>query len=611
MTDNIPVEDIKPPEKLYHNSNGGLGSIRFDEGFHIGTYEAAIDRAAGSVGDKNLNKIVDTIDAIVLEKLEFDSEFAKMAEEAIDNARFPKEVMEGRTQRQPRTFYEDTIKYTVTTDKDYTYTVKLYGDVIEDNGEWVTELKMIALDSDNAKQSLGHRAFPENESVIARFIFDDEGRIDDVLQNIDPKKVLTTQSINNSNVMNSYEYFSNDQLYEVKIKPEAKVLELKDKYALQINVDGDIQAWFADSDRIANSLSSKESSIQWQDIKSIAPLEDVVPGPDGLYDIEELKGLNWEDGKQFYRDALNSDVVSYTNIIEDNGSKSYVVYGGYDVVEIAHVNPSEQKQYNIDVDTKQTTTFQAPINLTDIDDIEIEIPTGIKNEVDSRYLRAGNRNLVMLGSNEKDPRLAFFNQNIKPTVMTGTNNLGNLSQEIIEMVEPDELLKTKAIDRIKKRFGRAGMAAATVTPNLAWEAMELFEDFIMIAGLAYAFAPDIDTFVKNKANNMLETLSAAAGYNVKFDDFEYDWQRVNKGLDWIEAWSPTDIVINKFTGTETFQNYGSYLEEKYQVKPATDVKYELGNTINNISTMPKKDEETSDTYDRIAMTFGNYGKKIR
>ena len=118
MTDNIPVEDIKPPEKLYHNSNGGLGSIRFDEGFHIGTYEAAIDRAAGSVGDKNLNKIVDTIDAIVLEKLEFDSEFAKMAEEAIDNARFPKEVMEGRTQRQPRTFYEDTIKYTVTTDKD-------------------------------------------------------------------------------------------------------------------------------------------------------------------------------------------------------------------------------------------------------------------------------------------------------------------------------------------------------------------------------------------------------------------------------------------------------------------------------------------------------------
>ena len=73
MTDNIPVEDIKPPEKLYHNSNGGLGPIRFDEGFHIGTYEAAIDRAAGSVGDKNLNKIVDTIDAIVLEKLQFDS----------------------------------------------------------------------------------------------------------------------------------------------------------------------------------------------------------------------------------------------------------------------------------------------------------------------------------------------------------------------------------------------------------------------------------------------------------------------------------------------------------------------------------------------------------
>ena len=27
------------------------------------------------------------------------------------------------------------------------------------------------------------------------------------------------------------------------------------------------------------------------------------------------------------------------------------------------------------------------------------------------------------------------------------------------------------------------------------------------------------------------------------------------------------------------------------------------------SSMPKKDEETSDTYDRIAMTFGNYGKK--
>ena len=56
-------------------------------------------------------------------------------------------------------------------------------------------------------------------------------------------------------------------------------------------------------------------------------------------------------------------------------------------------------------------------------------------------------------------------------------------------------------------------------------------------------------------------------------------------------------------------NDSSYMEEKYQVKPATDVKYELGNTINNISTMPKKDEETSDTYDRIAMTFGNYGKK--
>ena len=77
------------------------------------------------------------------------------------------------------------------------------------------------------------------------------------------------------------------------------------------------------------------------------------------------------------------------------------------------------------------------------------------------------------------------------------------------------------------------------------EALDYYETLVMLGGLAYAFAPDTGKIVKNSANNMLETMANAAGYNIKIEDYDYDWSRVNNTLDWIESVSPTDIVLNK------------------------------------------------------------------
>ena len=125
----------------------------------------------------------------------------------------------------------------------------------------------------------------------------------------------------------------------------------------------------------------------------------------------------------------------------------------------------------------------------------------------------------------------------------------------------------------------------------------------MLAGLAYAFAPDIDTFVKNQANNMLETMAGAAGYKVKLQDFEYDWQRISNTMDWVESVSPTDIVIKKAGELATgAAETGMVTGFGYIPK---DLSSSLGNTLTSATTT--KEKERDPMYDRISRTFsGKY-----
>ena len=109
--------------------------------------------------------------------------------------------------------------------------------------------------------------------------------------------------------------------------------------------------------------------------------------------------------------------------------------------------------------------------------------------------------------------------------------LANNTAEFVNQLPIEQTLKDKTIERIGKHT--AGLAAKAATPD-PLQALDIYEDFVMLAGLAYAFAPDINTFVKNQANNMLETMAGAAGYKVKLQDFEYDWERVSDTMDRVD-----------------------------------------------------------------------------
>ena len=83
MTEQLPIDETTPPKKLYHGSDGIIQDLDFTyRGFHVGTYKAALDRRSGQFGSTNWNKLRDTISAYVDKELDYNSNFAKAAEEA-------------------------------------------------------------------------------------------------------------------------------------------------------------------------------------------------------------------------------------------------------------------------------------------------------------------------------------------------------------------------------------------------------------------------------------------------------------------------------------------------------------------------------------------------
>jgi len=273
------------------------------------------------------------------------------------------------------------------------------------------------------------------------------------------------------------------------------------------------------------------------------------------------------------------------------------------------MNEQKTAQFQIDIDNRSMEMNTIPYDLFDetgeIIEYSEDAMRSYRNGITARY----NSQSIKTPKQIIDQRNAnYYNnliQKLPDTKGPGTGMgpgaaLANNTSEFISQLPIEQSIKDKTIERIAKHT--AGLAAKTATPD-PMQALDIYEDFVMLAGLAYAFAPDVGTFVKNQANNMLETMANAAGYNVKLQDFEYDWDRVSDTMDWVESVSPTDIVLNKVSDlAKGAAETGMVTGFGYIPK---DLKSTLGNTLTSATTT--KEKERDPMYDRISRTFsGKY-----
>ena len=613
MVEQIPVPDNLPPKKLYHGSGGFIkgpkgviaaNNINYDIGFHVGTYNAAVDRRAGTFGDDNINKIIKTAGQYVDDKLEnYSSDFMIAAEDY-------KKTFD--SSKSNPLFYDESIFYKLNTDKPYIHEVRIMGFMEDDRAT------MRLFWSDDVIRSTLQGRKPDiiETQEYAYVDFDDLGQVDEVYSGPQFDSWIKSQS-----KLNTPEYFTNDILYEITMKPEAVQAKFKDIGEVYLAFDG-THIRLSDADNMANNLqryvAGFDGNLDWNGVSAggfIAELDIATADQvrDGIISPNQAlaKSKNLYNGSEFLDEFGNADMLSYTNVVEDKGQKSYIILNG-DIVDIQPANTADQIKFQLEVDKKQTETFMKPLNLySDVDTTQVlDIPENVTKHIESDYIMSGMRNMDRTVSTSKDARILFLNDNVIPTVK-GTGNINTLSDEILNIINPEQTLKEKAKKRIANRGKNLGKRLAVVNPLAGgpigaaiMEALDYYETFVMTAGLAYAFAPDIDTFVKNQANNMLEIMAGAAGYKINLDDYEYDWQRVNKSLDWIEAVSPTDIVLKKagkLVSEEGDTGEITGFNASFGYVPVED---KLGKTLTSGQT---KEKERDPMYDRISRTFsGQY-----
>ena len=236
---------------------------------------------------------------------------------------------------------------------------------------------------------------------------------------------------------------------------------------------------------------------------------------------------------------------------------------------------------------------EEPLDISDLSEADKEKLAGLSDETSTLYNSSDIENYA--NGNE----IITPNQAKELEELTGIFH--NQTNNIVEKLPIEETIKKRLRNKLSE------MSVRWTTFSGAGELLDIYETAVLLFYGLVAAAPELEKVANNYMIDLYNTMAEPYGIKVSRDKYKPDWEYIGQQFDNAEKITPTDILINKVMDKEVDET--NYIEEKYQVKPATDVKFELGNTINNISTMPKKDKETLDTYDRIAKTFGNYGKK--
>lgn len=586
--------------KIYHGSDtlkllDSVNQNAFKDKFlHGGTYKAAVDRSTGAFANQSISSLANTLDSyIAVDILGEQGDVVDFYNQLIRSQELRGQEVDFEKVKQ---LYKKTIYYNLTTDRDYKSAVNISG--YWDNNN----LKVSVVWKQDGNNVNGGSIYDYRADDFATINFDEKlNYIDSDIRQINWKEAIG-QKINDP--------YTPSYVYEIKPKSTANILELKGGYVFT-NKSGGGTAF--GSDTLLNEIETLNktgygSRLDFYDIDYVergtfADMYDAIANknPTALSRLEKISRPD------FLNEIREADIIAYVNDVEDPGSISYAV-ANFDEVDIIRMSEADQAKFQIDVDNRSYEVNNTPYTLLDDMDQEIDLSNSAYNQYQTNNIDRFEQTTKRTYKNFYDQRIANFEQNIKPNItMLGDGTgmgpgaaLANNTAEFVNQLPIEQTLKDKTIERIGKHT--AGLAAKAATPD-PLQALDIYEDFVMLAGLAYAFAPDIDTFVKNQANNMLETMAGAAGYKVKLQDFEYDWERVSDTMDWVESVSPTDIVIKKVGEVVTgAAETGMVTGFGYIPK---DLSSTLGNTLTTATTT--KEKERDPMYDRIKRTFsGQY-----
>ena len=591
MAEELPLEQVDPP-KIYHGSAEPKVNISEFSGakagsyLHGGTYQAAVDRRSGAFAGQSIWNLGNSLNSYFENVVGFNGELREHYDEFLEKGTQPNDI--------PK--FRKSVEYTITTDKDYVSQAHL---VAEMNDDYIINVRLDWTESvqDGIRETV--------DPTFAEVMYDD---VEQVYDN------YTTRPLNWQEKIQQKipEPFSVSFIHEIKPKPDAVVTVL-DEYYILVSTDPGFNPVAGSADVILNDYEfltkgTGARRIDWDNFEEVfsGSRDDVMALRSG--DMSVLMNLKNQSRPEFMNMLKEADVLGYRNDVEDPGSISYAVKN-YDAVDIQLMSADDNRQFQIDIDNKSMDINTTPYNLYDEAGELIEYSddaiSSYRNSITTQF----NRSSIRTPKDYSDDRLVNYADNLKqklPDVKGPGTGMGpgaalaNNTAEFVNQLPIEQTLKDKTIERIGKHT--AGLAAKAATPD-PLQALDIYEDFVMLAGLAYAFAPDIDTFVKNQANNMLETMAGAAGYKVKLKDFEYDWERVSDTMDWVESVSPTDIVIKKVGEVATgAAETGMVTGFGYIPK---DLSSTLGNTLTSATTT--KEKERDPMYDRISRTFsGQY-----
>lgn len=591
MAEELPIDPVEKP-KIYHGSAEPRLNISEFSGakagsyLHGGTYQSAVDRRSGAFAGQSIWNLGNTINSYFEEVVGFNGELREHYDSFLEKGTEPTDIPN----------FKKSVEYTITTDKNYISQAHL---VAEMNDDYIVNVRLDWTESvsDGIRETV--------DPTFAEVMYDDVNKQYDN---------YTTRPLNWQEKIQQKipEPFSNSFIHEIKPKPDA-VVEVFDEYFIITSLrDPNYNQVATTADVIINDYeflnSGKNKRIDWFNFDMVfsGTRKDVQTFLSDTNDIDAYNKLKQYSRPQFMDKLQNADILGYVNDVEDPGSISYAVKN-FDAVDIQLMSVDDNRKFQLDIDNKSMEMNTVPYQLFDEagDVIEYSDETiqAYSNAITTQFNRANMRT----PKDYSDDRFVNYSEikNQIPYKGLGTGMgpgaaLADNSFEFINKLPIEQSIKDKTIERITKHT--AGLAAKTATPD-PMQALDIYEDFVMLAGLAYAFAPDVGTFVKNQANNMLETMANAAGYNVKLQDFEYDWERVSDTMDWVESVSPTDIVINKVGDlAKGAAETGMVTGFGYIPK---DLNSTLGNTLTSATTT--KEKERDPMYDRISRTFsGKY-----
>ena len=309
--------------------------------------------------------------------------------------------------------------------------------------------------------------------------------------------------------------------YVAGFKPENKTFNYKDGYELykvEIKPNANVVTFTENIELVENGVKQNidpDLFVNYLEMNLLTDIDSITL-PDGK--TIDLQGLS--DTEKRNKLKNNIDVIGYRNQMEDVGSTSYYFLNNDAYTETLVDNATNNK-FDNDV-LKKFIDTNPNVGITDF-----------KRASDERL------NIVtdLLSSKPDTPDRPFGPgaAHIEEILNANTQLVNELPLSQTVKNQFDNFLRTRARN--------------LATPGGAIDAIDIWElgiTGLMITAIAYKEFDEIPTIFKRTATNMFNSMTAP--YNippVPLEEYDLDYEFINKVLSTGEKVMPTDIIIKK------------------------------------------------------------------